>query len=137
MRAIKFIFSSALITFLLLAAVVLVHFIISAITPPVSGGSDGYSLKDIIIGVSNEGLRAVLLCYLFTHIKGAGSSFLHAIKFNLIFVALIGSLWLIGIYGMFELKNPTQFLFADTFIFIIQGIVSGIALQILYKKQFI
>jgi hypothetical protein len=104
---------------------------------PASVVSAGYSFSEVLVGILNEGLRAGLLCYLFPHIKGAGSSYLHAIKFNLIIVGLIGSLWIIAGYGMFVLKNPGLFLVEDTIILLLQGVTSGICLQVLYKKQFL
>jgi hypothetical protein len=137
MRIIRFIASSATLTFVLLVCVVFVNYFTGLFKDGSDVSSSSYTSKEIIIGISNEGIRALLLVYLFPNIKGAGSSYLHAIKFNLVIVGLIGSLWLICVYGMFELKQPNLFLIEDSVILLLQGITSGILLQWLYSKKII
>lgn len=139
MKARTFIASAITLTFLLLACVVIVNFITGLFKndPVQDAASSAYSLREVITGIVNEGLRAVLLCYIFPQLKGAGSSVLYAIKINLAFVAMIASLWLVGVYGLFKLSHPVLFVMEDSVIFILQGILSGIALHVFYKKQWI
>ncbi|HWY10139.1 MAG TPA: hypothetical protein VN026_02380 [Bacteroidia bacterium] len=136
----KFVLGWAFISFLLLLPVILTDFIVLTIRHFVfntSSLSNLYSVKDMLLGTVSESLRALLLCCLFPQIKKAGISFLHAIRFGLIISALIGTMWLIIGYGSFILKNPNAFFISDTIILALQGILSGIGLQILYKKNFI
>jgi hypothetical protein len=140
MKTLKFIFGWGIITFLLLSSVVLVDLavmLIKYLTSNMSATSTMYSVKDMFLGIASESLRALFLCYLFPKIKDAGTSFTHAIKFGIIISGLIATMWLIIGYGSFVLKNPNAFVFYDGIILLLQGILSGVGLQLFYKKQFI
>ena len=140
MKSLKFIIGWIFISFLLLFSVVLVdktNSLIQCLMMKNCSEFSMYSLKDQILGVLSESLRALLLCYLFPQIKDSGLSFLSAIKIGLIISALIATMWLIVGYGSFILKNPNSFFIYDGIILTIQGILSGVGLYILIKRKFI
>jgi hypothetical protein len=140
MKVFKFIIGWMFISFLLLFSVVIVDktkWLMQCLVKGDCSAFAVYSLKDQILGVLSEGLRALLLCYLFPQIKDAGRSYLSAIKYGLIISALIATMWLIIGYGSFVLKDPDSFFMYDAIILMIQGILSGAGLRILMKKHFI
>lgn len=133
----KFIFSWILVSFFLLASVVVGNFLFPFFSTASTAGPaiPTYSSHDMLIGLVSESLRALLTCYLYPQLKNFGISLLHAIKFGLIISGLIGSLWLIVGYGSFELKNPDAFFWSDTLILFLQGISSGMGLFFVYKNS--
>ena len=91
----------------------------------------------MLLGIASEGLRALLLCYLFPKIKGVQESADLAIKYGLAISGLIGSMWLIIGYGSFTLKDPTKFVIYDSVILVLQGILSGLALHAACRKNYL
>ena len=139
MKTIKFILGWVFISVLLLLSVVLIDLFSSWIKQPGNTASvkELYSIKDMLLGILSESLRALLLCYLFPQLKQAGQSFKEAIKFGLVISALIGTMWLVIGYGSFTLKHPGAFVLYDGIILTIQGVLSGAGLHVLYKRRFI
>jgi hypothetical protein len=92
-----------------------------------------YSTKEMVFAVVGESLRALIVCYLYPHLRHAGSSLSHAAWFGLVTTALVGSLWLFVGYGSFPLSNPAGFLFNDTIILLVQGLTTGPVLYKMYR----
>lgn len=137
----RFLFTWFAVTFLLLLSVVLVDVVYMAYLhlsdKAASAIENTYLLKDMLLGIASEGLRALLLCYLFPKIKGVQESADLAIKYGLAISGLIGSMWLIIGYGSFTLKDPTKFVIYDSVILVLQGILSGLALHAACRKNYL
>ena len=133
----RFLLAWVLLSFLLLASVVIGNFLFSFFknTSAFSEALPAYSNNDMFIGLLSESLRALLTCYLYPQLKNPGASLAHATRFGLIVSGLIGSLWLIVGYGSFELKNPDAFFWSDTLILLIQGLLSGWGLFYVFKTD--
>lgn len=140
MKTFKFILSCIFVSFLLLFSVVIVDLIFTFAkgnSDEVDSVSEMYALKEMLLGILSETLRALLLCYLFPKFKSAGCSYKEGALFGLAISALIGTMWLIIGYGSFILKNPNAFVLYDAIILFLQGLLSGLCLQYLYKKNYI
>jgi hypothetical protein len=134
----KLFLATLLVSFLLLFSVVISDWLIILIRQNTSTGDSAmYSIKDMLLGIAGETIRALFLCVLFPQLKKAGSSLFFSIQFGLLCSGLIASMWLVIGYGSFVLKNPNAFLLCDALILFIQGILSGIGLHFLYKRKFI
>jgi len=95
----------------------------------------GYSLAAIAAGIAAETIRAGISCYLYVNTKGCGSSLKHAVLHNLLYSALIASLYIIlgGFY--FQVSNPLRFAVTDSFILLVQGIGSGWVMFLVFKNN--
>lgn len=137
----RFLFTWFAVTFLLLLSVVLVDVVYMAYLhlsdKAVPAIENTYLLKDMLLGIASEGMRALLLCYLFPKIKGVQESADLAIKYGLAISGLIGSMWLIIGYGSFTLKDPAKFVVYDGVILVLQGVLSGLALHAACRKNYL
>lgn len=137
----RFLFTWFAVTFLLLLSVVLVDvFYIAYLhlsdraAPAIE---NNYPLKDMLVGIASEGLRALLLCYLFPKLKGVQDSADKAVMYGLAISGIIGSMWLIVGYGSFTLQDPAKFVIYDGIILALQGILSGLALHAACRKNYL
>ena len=137
MKVFKFLTAWLFITFLLLFAVVITDVVYLLWQQEISSAPAMYPIKDMLLGIASEGLRALLLCYLFPKINGAQNSAFTAVKYGLAISGLIGSMWLIVGYGSFILKDPAKFVVYDGTILVLQGILSGLALHAACRKNYI
>lgn len=132
----KFVFAWLLVTFLLLASVIVGNFVFSFFkkSATVAEAVPVYAVNEMLIGIGSESLRAFLTCHLYPQLKNYGSSLGHAVWFGLVVSGLIGSLWLVVGYGSFEMKNPDAFFWSDALILLLQGVLSGFGLFFGLKK---
>ena len=137
MKTVKFLLAWLAVTFLLLFAVVLTDTVYSLWKQDISVPAGMYPLKDMLLGIASESLRALLLCYLFPKIRGAADSVANAIKFGLVISGLIASMWLIIGYGSFQLKDPGKFVMYDGVILVLQGVFSGLGLYAACKRRYL
>jgi hypothetical protein len=98
-------------------------------------GTGSYQKNEMIFGATGEALRGLILCYLYPQMKGAGSTLRHAIWFDLLTSALIGSIWVLVGVSAFPLANPVKFLLDDTLILFMQGPLAGYGLYIIYRSD--
>ncbi|HKQ74035.1 MAG TPA: hypothetical protein VJ810_10070 [Blastocatellia bacterium] len=133
----KLFFGWILLTVLLLAGVAVAPLIAIARRWMLNdgAGSGSYQKNEVIFGVIGEGIRGLILLYLYPQMKGAGSALRHAIWFGLMTSALIGSIWLLVGVSSFPLANPVKFLVNDTLILFAQGLLSGGGLYIIYRSD--
>lgn len=127
----QFFLGSFLLALVLLAAVPFCDFVLSFFWG--SSGSED-SGGQILAGVIAETLRALISCYLYSVTEKKGSSLLHGLTHGLLYSALIGSLYLTLGYFYFGLNSPLRFLIADTSILLVQGLVSGPVLYLVYRE---
>lgn len=129
-----FITGSLLLAVVFIVSVPVVDIVLSYFDGRSSDAADAgsYATRQIISGVVSETMRAVLTCYLYATTVGSGSSRGHAIRYGLLYSALIASLYIILGSFYFIVKDPLRFIIQDSLILIIQGVASGLVLYFVY-----
>lgn len=90
--------------------------------------ANNYSPKEAGIGVLAEGIRGLILSYLyFGYVKN--KTYSHALNFGLLASIMVGSVWIILGHTYFG-TNVLQ----ETIIIIIQGILSDLGLGLVYRN---
>ena len=131
-RTTKFLIGSLLLSVALLACVPFCDFVLSFFF---GDSNQSENSKQIIAGVASETIRAFITYYLYSVTENKGSKLVHGIRHGMLYSALIGSLYIILGALYFELRSPLRFLIADTFILAIQGLVSGVTLYYIFRKD--
>lgn len=94
-----------------------------------------YPINEKVSGMISETLRALITCYLYATTTNRGSTIKHCIKYGLLYSALIASLYIIlgGFY--FRPADPVRFIIVDSFILLVQGILSGLVFYYIFKRD--
>lgn len=118
----------------LLLAVMLVQWVVQLTTGEVVTPNGFLGEQAILWGFIADGIRGVLLAYLYPQMKNAGSSYLHAIKFGIVASLLVATLWVVFQWGT-STALSTSWLVQESIIILLQGILSGMGLGWAYKSK--
>ncbi|MEO1033557.1 MAG: hypothetical protein AAFX55_19375 [Bacteroidota bacterium] len=85
--------------------------------------------------IMGETIRAVLTSWLYMYHNKKGFSIGKTIKFGLVCSGLIGSIWLIVGAEFLNHTDKLSFIIDDGIILVLQGLIAGIVLWLIYKKE--
>ena len=97
--------------------------------------SGGYTSPQIISAVLAETLRAIATTWLYLHHGKDKSRLANALLFGLVCSLLVGSLWIFLGAGFFNPENKISFVVNDSIILILQGMLSGLVLWLVFKPD--
>jgi hypothetical protein len=133
----KFLLNWAFLSLVLLLAVLVSplidtakHFFIETSPEPKMFGN-----AQMIYGIAGEVVRALMLLVLYSMTKNPGSSLKQAIKFGILTTGLVWTLWVVYGTGVFDLNNRISFFIEETIVFIVQGLLSGIGLYLIFRNK--
>ena len=131
----KLITSAILMTFGFLIVVV-VYIKIKNIILGVDAQIDSsYTTRQLILAFFGESARAYLTTWLYLYHRTDKSSVINSIKFGIICSALIASIWLFLGVEFFGSHDKISFLIDDGIILVLQGLIAGLVLWVIYKNE--
>ena len=128
----KLILGGLLTSLALLVTIPIAQTILSIFAEKASGSNNANVLW---FGIIAETLRGFITTYLYQETKGAGKNLKHAIQFGLLTSLLVASLWVILGAKAYHAQEVTAFILKESFIMLVQGLFSGIALWAIYQKS--
>lgn len=130
----KIFLSSILVTIALLLGVMLFQWTMLLLTKRHFALSGSLSKQTMAAGAVADTLRAIIITYLYQNTRNAGTSLFHALGFGMATSLLVATLYVFYQYGA-RPGYGLEFLLSETAVTVIQGILSGIALWIVFKKR--
>ena len=101
-----------------------------------NGSADlDYSTSQLVLGGLGESIRAVLTTWLYRYHQTNKSRLANALLFGLICSALIGSIWLLVGVELIDAHYKLSFIIDDGIILLLQGLISGVVLWLVYRKE--